>query len=260
MRRLHLFEVLDQPWCPASIRDAVTDYLQFSMKLNNPYHVILPRLTTALQTTKTQIIVDLCSGAGGPWTDLRPALEQQLARSLTFVLTDRFPHQTVTESVDSHAADNNVFTVAADARAAPIGPSVFRTIFTGFHHFPPDEARTLLHDAVAQRHGIAIFEATQRRPAAMLLVCLSTLSVLLTTPFIRPWRWSRMFWTYVVPLVPLVVLFDGIVSCLRTYTLDELRELIAQADTARYVWELGEAPIPQTPLAVTFAIGYPQSS
>ena len=28
MRRLHGIEIEDQPWCPATIRDAATDYLQ----------------------------------------------------------------------------------------------------------------------------------------------------------------------------------------------------------------------------------------
>jgi hypothetical protein len=36
------------------------------------------------------------------------------------------------------------------------------------------------------------------------------------TPWIRPFRWSRLLWTYVVPIIPAVLLFDGIVSCLRT--------------------------------------------
>ena len=32
------------------------------------------------------------------------------------------------------------------------------------------------------------------------------------TPFVRPFRWSRLLFTYVIPLIPLLVLFDGTVS------------------------------------------------
>ena len=48
--------------------------------------------------------------------------------------------------------------------------------------------------------------------------------VLLLTPFVRPFKWSRILLTYVVPLVPLIVVFDGTMSFLRLYLEHELRE------------------------------------
>jgi hypothetical protein len=87
------------------------------------------------------------------------------------------------------------------------------------------------------------------------------LIALLTTPFIRPFRWSRLFWTYIIPAIPFVLCFDGIVSCLRTYSVEELHTLIAgvnatSSDTG-YVWEVGHVPSPLSPIGVTYAIGYP---
>ena len=48
-------------------------------------------------------------------------------------------------------------------------------------------------------------------------------------PACPPFRWSRLLWTYLVPVIPLVLLFDGIVSCLRSYRPDELLKLVAIA-------------------------------
>ena len=59
----------------------------------------------------------------------------------------------------------------------------------------------------------------------MVVTLLAPIVVLLLTPAIRPFRWSRLFWTYVIPAVPALVLFDGIVSCLRIYSPEELRAL-----------------------------------
>lgn len=67
MRRIHFIEIEDEPWCPAAIRNAATDYLQFVLEKANPYKVILEKLRNALDSTKTTKIVDLCSGGGGPW-------------------------------------------------------------------------------------------------------------------------------------------------------------------------------------------------
>jgi hypothetical protein len=37
MPRIHLFEIEDQPWCPAVMRDAGTDFLQFALKAGKNY-------------------------------------------------------------------------------------------------------------------------------------------------------------------------------------------------------------------------------
>jgi hypothetical protein len=136
----------------------------------------------------------------------------------------------------------------------------FRTLFTCFHHFRPDTAREILADAVRQRHGIGVFEATERRLSAILGMLLTPLVVLLVTPAIRPFRWSRLFWTYLVPLVPLIVLFDGIVSCLRTYTPEELRSMVRDLGETEYEWEIGREPVPHSPSGVTYLIGWPHSA
>jgi hypothetical protein len=40
---------------------------------------------------------------------------------------------------------------------------------------------------------------------------------------------GHLFFTYLVPLVPFVWVFDGYVSCMRTRTLDEVRDLMKRA-------------------------------
>ena len=77
------------------------------------------------------------------------------------------------------------------------------------------------------------------------------------TPFLRPFRWSRLLWTYLIPLVPVVTLFDGLVSCLRTYTVRELRELTERLDANDYHWEIGTVKGKTTPIPITYLIGVP---
>lgn len=89
------------------------------------------------------------------------------------------------------------------------------------------------------------------------LMLAQPLAVRIATPFIRPFRWSRLLWTYLVPVVPFVVLFDGIVSCPRTYTQAELHALTRGLGAGGYTWEIGEQPIPRAPVALTYLLGYP---
>src|SRR5437764_4644608 len=105
-----------------------------------------------------------------------------------------------------------------DATQVPNDLPGFRTMFNALHHLRPEQARAMLADAVAKGEGVGVFESGSRS-LLMLLGALGTpLRVLVLAPFIRPFRWSRLFWTYLVPALPLVLLFDVIVSCLRIYS------------------------------------------
>jgi hypothetical protein len=58
-------------------------------------------------------------------------------------------------------------------------------------------------------------------------------------------------------VVPLVSLFDGLVSCLRTYSVQELRELTEGLGTNDYQWDIGELKCTAGPIPITYLIGLP---
>ena len=256
--RLHLFELEDQSWFPTVIRDLATDYIQFieiAFRLHRPVAALLGE---ALRTTRSHQVVDLCSGAGGP----TPALQRALAAEgldLHFTLTDRFPNLPAFHRA-AMASQGRITFVAepVDARAVPRHLKGFRTIFNSFHHFRPSEASAILRDAVAAGRPIGIFEVPERAVRVILSLVLTPLLVAVTTPFIRPFRWRRLLWTYVAPLVPLTCLWDGIVSQLRAYTEAELGRLTEDLASDSYVWRTGRVPIPSTPAHTTYLLGYPR--
>ena len=55
-------------------RDAQTDYLATALRVTKTYSVLAPRLAAALARCGATEIVDLCSGGGGAWSALLPAL------------------------------------------------------------------------------------------------------------------------------------------------------------------------------------------
>ena len=259
MRRFQLFEINDQTWLPNSVRDALTDYLQFVTFRAQPYTPIVPRLERALEQAEARQIVDLCSGGAGPWLSLYPILRQ--SRSIRVLLTDKFPNARAFERANSLSNGALEFIAeSVDATDVPDEMIGFRTLFASFHHFSPAQARAILSDAAAKRQGIGVFEATHRSALAVLLMFLTPLIVLTVTLFIRPFRWSRLLWTYLVPIVPLIVLFDGIVSCLRTYNPTELKALTAELSGTQYQWEIGEHRIKRQPLPITYLLGYPTAA
>jgi hypothetical protein len=67
----------------------------------------------------------------------------------------------------------------------------------------------------------------------------SPINVLLITPFIRPFRFGRILFTYFIPLVPIFTWWDGLVSVLRTYSEKELTDMKnSLSGTESFDWEV----------------------
>lgn len=258
-RRLHGIELLDIPRCPRAIRDGATDYLQFIIRTGNAYGPIVRILASALADRDERSIVDLCSGGGGPWPELRSALVSHGApANLRVQLTDLFPNQRAFAKNTARDALVTGVSTPLDVEQEVVPYPGMRTFFSSFHHFAPAVAERVLRNALCTRQPILIAEATQRSALAVMLMLLTPLFVWLATPQLRPFTWSRMFFTYIIPAIPFVVCFDGIVSCLRTYSPAELRELVKSVKDLQYEWQLGLAR-GSGPLPVTYALGLPTS-
>lgn len=257
-RRLHLFEIEDLPSCPRVIRDGITDILQHSINMGDFYAPIVPILSRALARSGSTQVVDLCSGGGGPWPTLFPKLRQEQDVDVTLLLTDRFPNAQAFNRVRGLLGDRvSCSYESVSAFDVPESVEGFRTIFTGLHHFRPPDARRIIADAVRKNEGIGVFEFTQRRVLPMAFVAvMSPLGTLFAAPFAKPFRLSRLLLTYLIPVLPLCTLFDGVVSCLRTYSQDELRELVAGLPDNDYHWEIGEVRA-RAVQPLTYLVGYP---
>lgn len=259
MRRMQLVELEDLPWFPAVIRDAGTDFLRFMLNLGDNYAPAVPLLAEAIRRSGAERVVDLCSGGGGPWRRMLPALAAQ-GVTCPVLLTDRYPNPGAAQELPAEAVRSGRLAyhpTPVDALAVPGELRGLRTVFSAFHHFPPEVARALIQDAIRSGAPIAIFEATQRNAATMLGMIPIPLFVLLATPFIRPLRLSRLILTYLIPVIPLMIIWDGVVSCLRSYSADELRAIVdSLPEAAAYEWQIGEAK-GRLPIPVTYLIGVP---
>src|ERR1700693_6220026 len=217
MRRIQFIEFHEQRWLPSSLRDGATDALQFGLNLLKPYAPVAPILQRAIHSTGCRSVLDLCSGAGGPWLDLSRKF-QALPPAFPVCLTDKYPNLGAFQNLKTASRDHITFYPGSvDAIEVPRELNGFRTMFSSFHQFSPDQARATLQNGVDASPSIGIFEVTRRAPLTIGLMFPWALMLFVCTPFIRPFRWSRLFWTYLVPIIPLVLLFDGVVSCLRTY-------------------------------------------
>src|ERR1700748_1989453 len=163
MGRLQIFEIHDFAWCPRRWRDCMTELMRWSIDLFSVYDPILPKLEVLLARSGARSIVDLCSGGAGPWRRLAGELESASGSPVKVLLTDKYPNLPSFERTRTESGGRVDFTPASvDATDVPASFVGVRTLFSSFHHFPPEVARQILRDAAAKGAPIGVFEFTER--------------------------------------------------------------------------------------------------
>lgn len=235
----------------------MTDYLRFVSTQFQLFGGAVSILADLLQRTNRSRIVDIASGGGGSWLSLIPRLKETVP-DLHVTLTDYFPNQSGLRSIESAFPETvEIESRRVDAKAVPTDLTGLRTQFLSLHHFHPDEVKGILRNAIAANEPIAIFEAQQRDMEHVIRFALSPIFVLLLTPFVRPFRILRLVFTYLIPLIPLFIFWDGVVSVLRTYTVDEMLDMASEADTQQnFEWKAGVINGGQ--IKLPYLIGWPK--
>ncbi|KAI5464769.1 hypothetical protein BGZ63DRAFT_421768 [Mariannaea sp. PMI_226] len=256
--RMHLFEIDDQPWFPTTLRANIQDALTRAWNSHTPLQSISPaRLAAKIliedfgDTLPDYTIVDFCAGGGGPTPSIERTVNAHLrSRNLDpvrFVLTDLHPN---IEAWDKVARKNPLITYESqgvDASAAPEhlvhrhdGKKTLRLFNLAFHHFDDPLATAILRDTVETSQGFAIFELQDRSFASVVTLTMLGIGALLEAPR-QAWvkrSPSTLIFTYLIPILPFVLVFDGFMSALRTRSPDEVESLLRAcgADTSK--WEI----------------------
>ena len=239
MKRIHLIEFEDLPWFPEFLRNYMTDFLHHLTNVSKLFRPSIPVLEKLIRDSNQDRIIDLGSGSGGGMLWIGSELKKRIPQ-LRITFTDLYPNEKALEYTTAHAAYLDYLTEPIDARCLSADRKGLRTQFLSLHHFKKKEAVRILENAVRSNQPIAIFEGQERSLPSILAMLFSPISVLVMTPFIRPFSAGRIFFTYVLPLVPIFVLWDGVVSSLRTYSVKEMNELIRAVEgKEEFIWQTG---------------------
>jgi hypothetical protein len=259
VRRIHAFELEDQPWMPRIVRESGMAYLRFAAEKLGAAEKMRPLIESILDRSGEKEILDLCSGGAGPLIEVASGLARN-GRETSVTLSDRFPDPGAIELAEtSGIAGLHYESQPMDALDVPPDRAGLRTLFNAFHHMRPEQAREILASAVRGRRPIAVLEVLQRKPLSLIGMLFSPLLVLLVVPFLRPFRLAWIPLTYLIPIIPLFIVWDGVVSCLRIYDENELLSLASKADPEdSFEWEVKFIPLDPQPVPGIALIGIPR--
>ena len=253
--RMAVPEIADQRWCPDWLRWGLTGYLHTVTRVTSPYGGAAAPLARLIEETGERRIVDLGSGAGGPWPGLRDALLEEGVPEVEVVLTDLYPEQ-ASGRFDGSSGIRYHPTPVSALDVPPELPGI-RTMFTALHHFDPVDVRRILEAAQRDRVPFAAFEATYRSAGGVAATVLLPLMALVLMPRVRPVRALPLLLTYLPPVLPLAIGWDGLASTLGTYRATEILEIVRKMEDPGYRWSAADVPVKGQPFPMLQVIGRP---
>jgi hypothetical protein len=243
MQRAHLFEFNDLPWLPSPIRKTIMEFLHHMSVQLRMYDGGFDAIARLMRRHGLTSIQAMCAGDGG----LMLALSQHLSREdIRIQLSDKYPSRERFEEIERESGGRvSHVTESVDVLNVPEHLSGLRLIVNAVHHFPPPMVRGILADAVTKRQPIVFMEPVQRDLVSVLRFSAATplLSAWLSLGGIRPLSLRRTLLGAVAPVGAFCFFFDGVVSHLRAYHLEEWEALIQQVEGHEgYDWDLRQLP------------------
>ena len=154
MKRLALFELEDQAWFPAILRDCMTDYLMALHQMIGTPEKLAQIIQELLTETNCSQIQDCCSGSGGPLLAAHSHL-----KNITLHLSDLYPNKRKIQQLQNN---EQVFyePESVDVLEQNILQGTLQTLICSFHHLSPAKAKAILEQAMKNQSAICIFELT----------------------------------------------------------------------------------------------------
>ena len=243
MKRYRIKELHESPRCPQCWRDGMTNFLTFFVIYTDVYRQAVPLAGNLLRQSGENTIIDLCSGNGLYMLRFLESLKKLApGRDVKVLLTDRYPSMSSARKIAKlKNGDVEYFAESIDAIDALRKIPGIHVMFSAMHHFDEEELTVLLQTAADNGRPAAFFDYSRRNlPADLLPLLLVPLLIFLVAPLIRPFSWRQLFFIYVIPAIPFLVMVDGFISRLRSYNCLELRNIIKLlGDIPDYHWESG---------------------
>lgn len=221
-------ELEDYSWFPPFLRNFQTEFIGFVVTTFSVYGVFIQHLKTL--SLSVHSMTDLCSGSGEPAISI-------------FRKSNCFSHLSLSDKYPNEMKFNDG-EISYDMRSTDVldmefKPGTYYTMFNAFHHFT-DEEKSMIVQKI-QTSGSAAFIVEILEPTVFCLLKIfftTSIGSLLLTPFILPFSLRRLFFTYIIPVNILSISFDGILSVLKSRSVKQYQNLLANNGNAIKIFRL----------------------
>ena len=234
-KRWHLFEFDDQKWLPDTLRRVYMNILGTNKNRVAPF---AQQLYSDLKRLNVNTIHAICAGDGNFIYQLLQLNRDNIP--LKFILSDLFPlpsEYSYLKSRTNGAID--YIEKPIDATKMTLGQRECFLMAGSLHHLTEEQVYKVF-EKIIRSDGMLIMMENHSRTFKQMVTLIFLLPIFaLTAPFFaKPCRFSNVFWGTLFPLVSLMIWFDGNVSNLRSYRLEDVNFILNSIpDGVNYVVE-----------------------
>jgi hypothetical protein len=243
-QRLHLFEFGDQPWLKGWFRETYLECLNLNFRMGGHYKKMDLPFLSWLNLGRGNEVHDFASGGALPIETILTSLKERGEKVPRVTLSDLFPdiekYKKLKDQLGSDVV--NFLEEPVSLMEMEKYPSQFKSICSALHHFSKEDARKIINGALNSGRGLFIMEPFQRSMGHLLMVAVFGLIPAMLSPFLGTFSFKKLFFCTILPVIPLMLYVDGIVSVLRTYSFEELQSLIPEAHLKNFSLHYGKQP------------------
>lgn len=202
-------QISNSKWFPGFLRGCMHEFMTWFVQRVNAAQPFLPVVEEGLKYTNGIVEVKMNVGAG--FETLDPLVPAEIPRS--------------------HIEVNNF-------NAEQEGLYVF---VNSFHQLDRIKAFEVLSTIARNNRPVVVLEGNNDSLWQVFgMVVIVPLTVLLTAPFVRPFRIERLVFTYLIPILPIVTCIDGFLALFKLYSPKDMEELVSTIPTRLYQWKSGK--------------------
>jgi SAM-dependent methyltransferase len=229
MKCRFLFEFMDQTWAPNSLRLTLREILEIALAkpFRSYYAGVAEKVQHAINGEEKVSVVEL--GAGTAPITQHLAKLSDLPHDLELIACDLNPDHSTYEVLEKQYPGlvKTIREPVDFSKPLPFDEKSLLVLSATFHHIPPSRRQSVIRE-ISQYHAI-IVEPISRSWSSVLLALLNWIPALWLPLRLRgcePGFLRRMFWCWILPAAPLAIVWDGIVSALRCWSVEEWKETL----------------------------------
>lgn len=211
MKRKQITQIINTVWCPVLIKNMIAEFLSWfvvKVKATKPF---IPVIDEVLVSTNSSKIINIDFNIGAGIESLAPMLRNE---------------------IEVYSVPNTEFNTQQE------GVYLF---VNSFHQLTVKQAKMKLNKVAESGNPVVVVEGNNDSLWQIIgMTIFVPLTVFCTAPFVKPFRISRLLFTYLIPILPIFIMIDGCLALLKLYSPKDLEEIISDLDISQYDWKVGK--------------------
>ena len=211
MKRKQITQIINVGWFPKFLKTLIAEFLSWFVVKVNATKPFVPVIEVVLDKTNHKKIINIEFGIGAGIETIKPFLKDDV-------------------TVDSIHISNFI--------TSEKGVYLF---VNSFHQLNSKKAKKILQNIVDSGNPVVVVEGNNDSLWQIVgMTVFVPLTVLLTAFFVKPFRISRIIFTYLIPILPIIIVIDGCIALLKLYNPTDLLELTSSLERNNYDWKAGK--------------------